>query len=181
MKIEKTELDGVLKIIPDIFQDDRGYFFESFNEKKYWEHGISNDFIQDNISKSKKYTIRGLHYQVGSFAQGKLCEVLSGKVLDVAVDLRKNSPTFGKYASAILSDENHHQLWIPVGFAHGFSVLSDEAVFHYKCSQFYSKEHERSLFYADSDLNIDWNNPRPILSEKDLNAPKFKDIGDNLF
>ena len=181
MKIEKTELEGVLKIIPDIFQDDRGYFFESFNEKKYWEHRIPNDFVQDNISKSKKYTIRGLHYQVGSFAQGKLCEVLFGTVLDVAVDLRKNSPTFGKYASAILSEDNHQQLWIPIGFAHGFSVLSDEAVFHYKCSRFYSKEHERSLFYADTDLNIDWGNPNPILSEKDLSAPKFKDIGENLF
>ena len=181
MKIEKTKLEGVLKIIPDIFQDDRGYFFESFNEKKYWEYGIPNDFVQDNISKSKKFTVRGLHYQVGKFAQGKLCEVLSGEVLDVAVDLRKNSPTFGRYASAVLSEKNHHQLWIPVGFAHGFSVLSDEAIFHYKCTQFYSKEHECSLYYADKDLKINWENPEPILSEKDLNAPKFKDIGDKLF
>lgn len=181
MKVVKTEIDTVLLIIPDIYEDERGYFFESYNEKSYSDLGIPFTFKQDNISRSKKGTIRGLHYQIGDYAQGKLCEVTFGKVLDVAVDLRKNSTTFGKYTSAILSDENNHQLWIPVGFAHGFTVISDIAVFHYKCTQFYNKKYERSLYYADSDLNINWDNPNPIISEKDLNAPKFKDIGNNIF
>lgn len=181
MKVEKMELDGVLLITPDVFKDNRGYFLESFNESKYGDIGIINNFVQDNISCSTKGTLRGLHYQIGEFAQGKLCEVIYGKVLDVAVDIRKKSPTYGKYTSAILSGENNSQLWIPVGFAHGFSVLSDIAIFHYKCTQLYSKEHERSLFYADKDLNINWEISNPILSEKDLAAPKFSDIGDNVF
>ena len=181
MIIEKTELDEVLLIKPDVYSDDRGYFFESFNEIKYWEYKIPNTFVQDNISKSQKNTIRGLHYQIGTYAQGKLCEVIYGKVLDVAVDLRRNSPTFGKYTSAILSEENHHQLWIPIGFAHGFSVISEIAIFHYKCTQFYNKEMERSIYYADEQLKIDWRNQNPILSNKDLKAPRFKDIGNNYF
>ncbi len=181
MRIEKTGLDGVLLIIPDVYKDDRGYFLESYNEKKYNSLGIPNKFLQDNISASVKGTIRGLHYQVGEYAQGKLCEVTYGKVLDVAVDLRKNSPTFGKYASAVLSDENNHQLWIPVGFAHGFSVLSDKAVFHYKCTQLFSKEHECSIYYADPDININWQISNPIISAKDLVAVKFKDINNNIF
>jgi len=181
MIAEKTELEGVLLITPEVFKDNRGYFLESFNEIKYEKIGIKNNFVQDNISSSVKGTLRGLHYQVGEFAQGKLCEVIYGKVLDVAVDIRKGSPTFGKYTSAILSDENKCQLWIPVGFAHGFSVISDVAVFHYKCTKLYSREHERSIFYADPDLSINWENSNPLLSEKDLSAPKFADIGDNVF
>ena len=181
MIAEKTELEGVILITPEVFKDNRGYFLESFNEIKYEKIGIKNNFVQDNISSSVKGTLRGLHYQVGKFAQGKLCEVIYGKVLDVAVDIRKNSPTFGKYTSAILSDENKCQLWIPVGFAHGFSVISDVAVFHYKCTKLYSREHERSIFYADPDLSINWENSNPLLSEKDLSAPKFADIGDNVF
>jgi dTDP-4-dehydrorhamnose 3,5-epimerase len=181
VKTEETSLKGVLIITPDSFGDSRGYFLETFNEKRYWESGIQNIFVQDNISKSVKNTIRGLHYQIGEFAQGKLCEVLYGKVLDFAVDLRKDSPTFGKYTSAELSEENHRQIWIPAGFAHGFSVLSDEAIFHYKCSQFYSKEHERSLYYADTDLAIDWGIKDPIVSEKDKKAKRFKDIGNDVF
>jgi dTDP-4-dehydrorhamnose 3,5-epimerase len=181
MKVEKTELDGVLIIKPDAFTDSRGYFLESFNEKKYWEHGIPNIFVQDNISKSIKGTIRGLHYQVGDYAQGKLCEVLYGKVIDVAVDIRKGSPTYGKYTSAELSEDNHIQIWIPVGFAHGFSVLSDEAIFHYKCTNFYSKEHERSLHYADPDIAIDWKVKNPLVSEKDKKAKLLKDIGEDVF
>jgi len=181
MKTEETELKGVIIITPDAYGDSRGYFLETFNEKRYWDIGIQNIFVQDNISKSAKNTIRGLHYQIGEFAQGKLCEVLYGKVLDVAVDIRKNSPTFGKYTSAELSEENHRQIWIPLGFAHGFSVLSDEAIFHYKCSQFYSKEHERALYYADPDLAIDWKVKNPLVSEKDKKAKRFKDIGDDVF
>lgn len=181
MKIEETKLKGVIIITPDSYGDPRGYFLETFNEKRYWEAGIQNIFVQDNISKSVMDTIRGLHYQVGEFAQGKLCEVLYGKVIDVAVDLRKDSPTYGKYTAAELSEENHRQIWIPPGFAHGFSVLSDEAIFHYKCSQFYSKEHERALYYADPDLAIDWKVKNPLVSDKDKKAKRFKDIGNDLF
>jgi dTDP-4-dehydrorhamnose 3,5-epimerase len=181
MKIQETELSGVLIITPDAYGDSRGYFLESFNEKKYKELGIPNVFVQDNISKSKKGTIRGLHYQTGEFAQGKLCQVLYGKVIDVAVDIRKGSPTFGKYAAAELSEDNHCQIWIPAGYAHGFSVLSEEAIFHYKCTQFYSKEHERSLYYADSDIAIDWKITEPVVSDKDNSAKHLKDIGDDVF
>lgn len=181
MEVHETELPGVLVIIPDSFGDTRGYFLESYNEKRYNELGIPNTFVQDNISKSKKGTVRGLHYQIGEFAQGKLCHVLYGKVMDVAVDIRKGSPTFGKYTAAELSDENHHQIWVPAGFAHGFSVLSDEAIFHYKCTQFYSKEHERSLYYADPEIEIDWKISEPIVSDKDKNANRLKDIGDDVF
>jgi dTDP-4-dehydrorhamnose 3,5-epimerase len=122
-----------------------------------------------------------LHYQVGAFAQGKLCEVLYGNVLDVAVDLRKDSLTYGKYTSAELSEDNHIQIWIPVGFAHGFSVLSDEAIFHYKCTNFYSKEHERALYYADPDIAIDWKVSKPLVSEKEMKAKRFKNIGEDVF
>ncbi|RPI18859.1 MAG: dTDP-4-dehydrorhamnose 3,5-epimerase [Ignavibacteriae bacterium] len=181
MNIVETELKGVLILKPDVFKDDRGYFLEAYNCKRYGEFGIPDNFVQDNISRSIKGTIRGLHYQVGEFAQGKLCEVLYGKVKDVAVDLRKSSPTFGKYTAAILSDENHHQIWIPEGFAHGFSVLSDEAIFHYKCTNFYSKEHERAIFYADPDIAIDWETDTPLVSPKDLQAKFFKDIGLDIF
>lgn len=181
MKTEETELKGVIIITLDAYGDSRGYFLETFNEKRYWDIGIQNIFVQDNISKSVKGTVRGLHYQIGEFAQGKLCEVLHGKVLDVAVDIRRNSPTFGKYTAAELSEENHRQIWIPPGFAHGFSVLSDEAIFHYKCSQFYSKEHERALYYADPDLAINWKVKNPLVSDKDKKAKRFKDIGDDVF
>jgi dTDP-4-dehydrorhamnose 3,5-epimerase len=181
MKVQQTELSGVLVITPDTFGDSRGYFLESFNENRYKEISIPNTFVQDNISKSKKGTIRGLHYQIGEFAQGKLCQVLYGKVIDVAVDIRKGSPTFGKYTAAELSEENHKQIWIPAGFAHGFSVLSDEAIFHYKCTQFYSKDHERSLYYADPDIAIDWKTDNPIVSDKDMKAKHLANIGEDLF
>ena len=176
MEVEKTNLDGVLLIKPKVFADSRGYFYEAYNDKRYKENGINSDFVQDNISKSQYGTIRGLHYQVGEFAQGKLCQVLLGKVLDVAVDIRFGSPTFGKYYAAELSDENKFQLWIPPGFAHGFSVLSDEAIFSYKCTALYSKKDERAIIFNDSDLNIDWKIENPILSEKDLEAKKFNEI-----
>lgn len=181
MKIEETELKGVIILKPDVFNDDRGYFFEAYNCTRYTDYGIPETFVQDNISKSVKNTIRGLHYQVGEFAQGKLCEVIYGKVKDVAVDIRKSSPTFGKHTYAILSDENHHQIWIPPGFAHGFCVLSDEAIFHYKCSNYYSKEHERAIYYADSYLAIDWETETPLVSSKDLQAKKFRDKSTDFF
>ena len=176
LEVIKTELEGLLIIKPKVFGDERGYFFESYNEDTYHKAGIDLLFVQDNISKSKKGTIRGLHYQVGDKAQGKLCKVIYGKVLDVAVDIRFGSPTFGKYFSSELSEENHAQLWIPPGFAHGFSVLSDEAIFSYKCTALYSKEYERAILFNDPALNINWKVETPIVSEKDLKAPLLKDI-----
>jgi len=161
---------------PDIFPDERGYFFESFNKKKFSDGGINKTFVQDNISKSVKGTVRGLHYQIGEFAQGKLCSVVVGKVLDVAVDIRFGSPTLGKYYAVELSEENKNQLWIPSGFAHGFSVLSDSAIFSYKCTALYNKESERAILFNDPDLNINWKINKPIVSEKDLKAKRFKEI-----
>ena len=176
MKILKTELEGLLVIQPKVFYDDRGYFYEAFRADLLADLGLRVEFVQDNFSKSKKNTVRGLHYQVGKNAQGKLCQVISGKVLDVALDIRYNSPTYGKYYSHELSDENHTMIWIPPGFAHGFSVLSDEAVFMYRCTAYYSKEDERSILYNDDDLNINWEVDVPIVSDKDLQAKQFKDI-----
>ncbi|MDD5361451.1 MAG: dTDP-4-dehydrorhamnose 3,5-epimerase [Ignavibacteria bacterium] len=176
MKIEETKLNGVLIIQPDVFNDERGYFFESYSDRKFLENKLYLDFVQDNVSFSKYGTIRGLHYQVGENAQGKLCQVLSGKVLDVAVDIRFGSPAFGEHVAVELSAENHRQIWIPPGFAHGFSVLSDTAVFHYKCTAFYSKKDERSILYNDSDINIDWKINAVAVSEKDLMGVPFKDI-----
>ena len=176
MKVTKTEISGLLIVQPDVFNDSRGFFFESYSKKGYEEFGIPDDFVQDNISKSKKGTVRGLHYQVGEKAQGKLCHVIEGEVLDVAVDIRFNSPTFGKHFSLILDSEKKFQLWIPAGFAHGFSVLSDEAIFYYKCTDYYSKAHERTILFNDPDLKIDWKIENPIVSEKDLSSSKFNDI-----
>ncbi len=176
MKVFKTELEGVLVIEPDFFTDARGYFFESYNRKKYEDAGLNFSFVQDNISKSQKGTVRGLHYQIGDYAQGKLCQVLTGNVLDVAVDIRFGSETFGKYFSVELTGENHKQIWIPPGFAHGFSVLSDDTIFSYKCTAFYSREDERAIIYNDADLGINWKTDKPIVSEKDLKARKFKEI-----
>ncbi|MGB9697394.1 MAG: dTDP-4-dehydrorhamnose 3,5-epimerase [Ignavibacteria bacterium] len=176
MKFEKTFLDGVLIIFPEVFKDSRGYFFESFSKKKYEEIGIRGEFVQDNISKSTYATIRGLHYQVSPFLQGKLCQVIKGKVLDVAVDIRFGSPTFGKHISVVLSDNEPKQIWIPPGFAHGFSVLSDEAIFSYKCTGYYNRESERCILYSDPLLSIDWQVANPIVSEKDLNGKLLRAI-----
>ncbi len=181
MKFEKTFIDGLILIKPDIFPDERGYFFESFNKQKYSEGGINFTFVQDNLSKSKKGTVRGLHYQIGEYSQGKLCSVVIGKVLDVAVDIRLGSPTFGKYFSCELSEENKYQLWIPPGFAHGFSVLSEEAIFSYKCTKPYNKASERAILYSDPDLQIDWKIEQPIVSDKDLSAKKFSGIEKDFF
>jgi len=176
MEIIKTELNGALLIKPKVFSDSRGYFLESYRADIFNINGIKINLVQDNISKSKKGTIRGLHYQVGEKAQSKLCQVIYGRVLDVAVDIRFNSPTFGKHFAYELSDQNHFQIWIPSGFAHGFSVLSEEAVFYYKCSNYYSKEHERSIRFNDPDLGIDWKVENPLISEKDLQSKFFKEI-----
>ncbi len=176
MEFIKTALDGLLVIKPKVFEDARGYFLESFRENVFKNNGIDFTFVQSNISKSKKGSVRGLHYQVGEMAQGKLCQVICGEVLDVAVDIRFGSPTFGKYFSQILSENNHIQIWIPPGFAHGFSVLSEEAIFYYKCSQYYSKDHERAIRFDDPELNIDWKVDDPIVSQKDLTAKFFNQI-----
>jgi len=176
MKISETGIHGLYLLQPQVFEDDRGYFFEAFNENTFNKAELRFNFIQDNISRSKKNTIRGLHFQTGEMAQGKLCQVIYGKVLDVALDIRFDSPTFGKYFSTELSEENHLQLWMHPGFAHGFSVLSDIAIFSYKCTKMYSKEHESTILFNDPDLNIDWKVKDPVVSEKDLNAQTFKDF-----
>jgi len=176
MKITESKFKGVFIIELDIFNDSRGYFFETFNAKRYKDLGINLDFVQDNISVSKKGTLRGLHYQVPPKAQGKLCHVIKGSVLDAAVDLRFGSPTFGQHFIIELSEKNHTQIFIPVGFAHGFAVLSEEAIFQYKCSEFYSKEHERAIRFDDPNLNINWVIENPIVSDKDRNGKFFKDI-----
>ncbi|MFA6598872.1 MAG: dTDP-4-dehydrorhamnose 3,5-epimerase [Ignavibacteriaceae bacterium] len=176
MKIEKTSIEEVKILYPNVYNDERGYFFESFQAEKYKEILGEVSFFQDNISFSEKGTVRGLHYQVGEFAQGKLCQVPHGKVLDVAVDIRFGYSSFGKYVAIELSEENHAQLWIPPGFAHGFAVLSDTALFSYKCSSPYHKPSERSIRYNDPDLNISWNVNSPIVSLKDMQGKLFREI-----
>ena len=180
MNFIKTKLDGVIILEPRIFQDARGYFFESYNEKEFQANGIPNRFIQDNQSKSSYGVIRGLHCQLGAHSQAKLVRVLKGKVLDVAVDIRKDSPTFGQHVAVELSDENQRQLFIPRHFLHGFSVLSEEAIFAYKVDNFYCKEAEFGIAYNDADIDIDWQVPeeKVITSEKDRLANKLKDIPD---
>jgi len=176
LNIVQSDIKEVLLIQPKVFGDHRGYFFESYSKKVLHEHGVNFEFVQDNISKSKKGTVRGLHYQIGEKAQGKLCQVIQGSVLDVAVDIRFGSPTFGKYVMCELNDTDHNLIWVPPGFAHGFCVTSDEAIFHYKCTEFYSPKDERAILFNDDNLNIPWNISEPLVSEKDLVAKKFKDI-----
>ena len=179
MTIKETILEGCVIIEPRVFEDKRGYFFESFNQEKFTSAvGTSVNFVQDNESFSTKGVLRGLHFQKGDHAQAKLVRVIKGKVLDVAVDLRKDSKTFGKHVSVELTEENKKQLFIPRGFAHGFVVLSDTALFSYKCDNFYNKESEDGILYNDTDLNIDWKLPEEelIISEKDAVLPSFKNI-----
>jgi dTDP-4-dehydrorhamnose 3,5-epimerase len=169
MKTEKTGIEDLLIVMPQLFKDSRGYFFESYNKQKFIENNLQFDFIQDNQSKSQFGTVRGLHYQTEPFAQAKLVRVLQGKIIDVAVDLRNKSKTFGKHFSIELSEENQKQLLIPRGFAHGFSVISKEAVVLYKIDNIYSPEHERGIAFNDPSLGIDWKlkNNEFIVSEKD--------------
>ncbi|WP_053970767.1 dTDP-4-dehydrorhamnose 3,5-epimerase [Mangrovimonas sp. ST2L15] len=174
---KETKLKGCFVIEPKIFEDERGYFFESFNQEKFNETiGAEVKFVQDNESLSAKGVLRGLHFQNGAFAQAKLVRVIQGEVLDVAVDLRKNSETFGEYVSVKLSGQNKKQFFVPRGFAHGFIVLSDTAIFSYKCDNFYNKESEGGIIYNDKSLNIDWEFPleQAQLSEKDLVLPTFE-------
>ncbi|MCS3197926.1 dTDP-4-dehydrorhamnose 3,5-epimerase [Bacteroides thetaiotaomicron] len=177
MEVIKTNIEGVIIVEPRIFKDGRGYFFESFSQREFEEKVCKTTFVQDNESKSSYGVLRGLHFQKPPFAQSKLVRVIKGAVLDVAVDIRKDSPTFGQYVSVELTGENHRQFFIPRGFAHGFSVLSEEVIFQYKCDNFYSPQSEGAIAWNDSDLNIDWRIPveEVVLSEKDSKHPKLKD------
>lgn len=178
MKFVKTAIDGVFIIEPKIFNDERGYFYESYNEVEFVKNGINNRFIQDNQSKSCYGVIRGLHCQLGEHSQAKLVRVLSGKVLDVAVDVRSGSPTFGRHVAVELSEENQRQLFIPRHFLHGFSVLSETAVFAYKVDNLYCKEAEFGIRYNDEQIGVDWKIPanKVITSEKDQMAGKLADL-----
>jgi dTDP-4-dehydrorhamnose 3,5-epimerase len=172
---------GVIIIEPAVFEDSRGYFFEAYNQNEFQQNGITPAFVQDNQSKSSYGVVRGLHYQLNPYAQSKLVRVLDGKILDVVVDIRKNSPTYGQHFSFELSAENKKQLFIPAGFAHGFSVLSETSIVLYKCDAFYNKQSEGGIRYDDKDLNIDWKlDPADmIVSGKDLQLPLFKECVNN--
>ena len=176
MKITKTNIDGLIVIEPEVFLDDRGSFFESWNLNNFQEIGIQENFVQDNQSLSSKGVLRGLHFQNPPFAQSKLVRVIKGSVLDVAVDIRSNSPTYGLHYSVILSEKNFKSFFIPKGFAHGFIALEDNTIFLYKCSEFYNKDSEGSLAWDDENLSIDWQIDNPIISDKDSNAQYFKDF-----
>ena len=173
MEIIKTPINGLLVINPLVIRDNRGYFFESWNKNSFHTYGLDIEFLQDNQSLSHKGVLRGLHFQNPPFEQGKLVRVIKGRVLDVAVDIRKESSTYGKYFSLELSGDNNLLFWIPPGFAHGFVSLEDDTVFSYKCTQVYNKEAEGSLLWNDDQLNIDWQFTDPIVSEKDRKSPLF--------
>ena len=169
MNVVSTAIPDIKVIEPRVFGDHRGYFIETWNQQRFLEHGIDAEFVQDNFSLSRRGTLRGLHYQIRQ-AQGKLMRVVQGEVYDVCVDLRQSSGTFGQWVGVTLSEENHRSLWVPPGFAHGFFVTSDEAAFEYKCTDFYAKEHERTLLWNDPALGIDWPIPEgtePLITEKD--------------
>nr|WP_320022658.1 dTDP-4-dehydrorhamnose 3,5-epimerase [uncultured Draconibacterium sp.] len=177
MNIVQTGIPGLVVIKPRVFEDDRGYFFETFQQERYREAGIERTFIQDNESRSVKGVVRGLHFQLGDAAQAKLVRVIRGSVFDVAVDLRKGSPTFGKWFGVELNENNKKQLYVPRGFAHGFSVLSETAIFTYKCDNLYNREAESSINPFDKTLGIDWQvtEEDALVSEKDKNAPVFEE------
>ena len=181
MKIEKTDIEGLIIIYPDIFNDERGYFFESYNKEKFESIGIKEQFAQDSQSFSKKGVLRCLHFQNPPFGQGKLVKVVKGKVLDVAADLRKNSKTYGKWFSIILSEENNKMFWIPEGFAHGFLVLEEDTILQYKLTNIYNKESETGIIWDDLDLDIDWQLEEygieeVIISDKDKKLPTLAEI-----
>jgi len=175
MNFIETPIEGLVVIEPGVFVDERGHFFESFNEKKMEQHGIKGPFIQDNQSMSHREVLRGLHFQKPPHEQGKLIRVVKGGVIDVVVDIRKNSKTFGKHYSIELNDTNHKMLWIPAGFAHGFVTLQDHTVFLYKVTDYYHPASESGIIYNDIDLNIDWQTKTPIVSQKDKILPSFKE------
>ena len=177
MEFEPTAIPDVVLIRPKVFGDPRGYFFESWEERKFAAAGLDVKFVQDNHSRSTRHILRGLHYQIEQ-TQGKLVRVVTGAVYDVAVDIRRSSPTFGRWVGVTLSEDNHHMLWVPPGFAHGFLVLSESADFLYRCTDFWAPPHERAIAWNDPDLNIEWPLPagtQPILSAKDAVARSFRD------
>ncbi len=175
MEIIETKIPGLVIIEPRIFRDDRGYFFESFSQRNFEEQVCKTQFVQDNESKSSYGVLRGLHFQKPPYAQSKLVRVIKGAVLDVAVDIRKGSPTFGQHVAVELTEDNHRQFFIPRGFAHGFSVLTDEVIFQYKCDNFYAPQSEGAIAWNDPQLNIDWRIPadKVVLSEKDRHHPNL--------
>jgi dTDP-4-dehydrorhamnose 3,5-epimerase len=176
MEIVRTPIEGLLVIKPDVFEDTRGYFFESYNREKFLQHGINVEFMQDNESKSGKHVLRGLHFQDPPYEQGKLVRVMQGSVLDVAVDIRKGSPTYGQWASIELSGGNKWMYWIPAGFAHGFLTLEDNTIFFYKCTNIYHKDSEGSIRWNDPDLAINWGIDTPVISDRDSKSPFFRDF-----
>jgi len=176
MEIIKPPIDGLLVINPKIFGDDRGYFFESWNEESFVKNGLDLDFVQDNQSLSSKGVLRGLHFQNPPFAQGKLVRVIKGAVLDIVVDIRKESATYGQHFSIELNEENKTIFWIPPGFAHGFITLEDDTIVTYKCTGVYNSASEEALLWSDKDLNIDWGAIKPLVSDKDLVAGSFRNF-----
>ena len=175
MEIKRYQIEGVFSFVPRMFSDNRGSFFESYNQRVFEEKlGRKVEFVQDNQSVSVKNTLRGLHFQAPPYAQGKLVRVISGRALDIAVDIRQNSPTYGKHVSVELSAENNVVLWIPEGFAHGFSALEDNTVFFYKCTNYYHQPAEGCLLWNDPNLGLDWKIKSPLLSEKDKSGQLFK-------
>ncbi len=177
MEVIRTKIDGVVIIEPKVFKDDRGYFFESFSQREFNEKVRSIEFVQDNESMSSYGVVRGLHFQKPPFCQSKIVRCVRGRVLDVAVDIRKGSPTYGQHVAVELTEENHRQFFVPRGFAHGFAVLSETAIFQYKCDSFYAPQSEGSIIWNDLDIGIDWQIPaeKAILSPKDLKHPMLKD------
>ncbi len=177
MKFVPTDLPDVIRIEPTVHSDERGFFMETWQARRFHEAGIDGKFVQDNVSHSSKDTLRGLHYQI-EHSQGKLVRVVQGEIFDVAVDLRKSSPHYGQWVGEVLSAENKHQLWVPSGYGHGFLVLSDTAGFEYKCTEYYAPEFERAIRWDDPDLGIEWpllDGKQPMLSSKDAGAPFFRD------
>ncbi len=178
MNFEETSLPGVIRISPTVLEDDRGYFMETWQSRKFREHGIEVNFVQDNVSRSSRGTLRGLHYQIKQ-AQGKLVRVVRGEAFDVAVDLRQSSPQYGQWVGMVLSAENKQQLWVPPGFGHGFLVLSESAEFEYKCTDYYAPEFERSIRWDDPDIGVEWplaGDEHPMLSAKDAAASFLRDV-----
>ncbi len=175
MKVIPTDLPGVVLLEPKVFGDHRGFFLETFQQERYRQAGVDLPFVQDNHSRSRRGVLRGLHFQL-RHPQGKLVQVMRGEVFDVAVDIRRGSPTFGRWFGAVLSDENHRQLYIPPGFAHGFCVLSEEVDFFYKCTEYYHPEDEDGVFWRDPAIGIDWPIAEPLLSERDASLPLLADM-----
>lgn len=176
MQVIKTPINDLLILLPTVFEDPRGYFFESYNKQLFLNNKIDVEFVQDNQSLSQTGVLRGLHFQNPPYAQGKLVRVIKGAVLDIAVDIRKNSTTYGKHFSIELNEKNKTMLWIPVGFAHGFLTTENDTIFSYKCTNFYHKQSEDTIYWNDADIGINWGIKNPTLSEKDKTGKKFKDF-----